>query len=71
MDAKRLLEISNELRRMIVNLDESEAEQNIAAAIVYLDCARLNITAQQVGFSGYAVKPHVVVRAIYKTDTDA
>jgi hypothetical protein len=63
MDAKRLLEIENELRRMISTLDESEAERNIAAAIVYIDCARLNVTAQQTGAvdGAYAVRPQVVV----------
>jgi hypothetical protein len=56
MDAKRLLEIANELRRMIRELDESEAERNIAAAIVYLDCARFNLTGQ----GKYKVIPQVV-----------
>lgn len=59
MDAKRLLEIANELRRMIATLDESEAERNIAAAIVYIDCGGLNVTAQQTGAvdGAYAVHP--------------
>lgn len=49
MDEKRLLELANELRRMIVSLDESEAERNIASAIVYIDCARLNVSAEKNG----------------------
>lgn len=32
-----------QIRRIIVNKDESESERDIANALVYLDCAVLNI----------------------------
>ena len=66
MDEQKLLAVANELRRMIRDLDESEAERNVAAAIVYLDCARQNVIAAQHGVQAdgaFTVAPQVVKRS--------
>lgn len=60
IDEQRLLEITNELRRMIRFLDESETERNIAGAIVYLDCAIQNL--RNINGETYVVRPQVVLK---------
>jgi hypothetical protein len=54
----KLNEIMRDLRRMIIDMDESIIEQNIRDALVYLDCARANLEADGKGV--YRVRPEFV-----------
>ena len=58
MKADKLESIARDLRRMIAVGDEGgEIENNISAAIAYLDCARMGLVGQM----KYRVAPTVVV----------
>jgi len=46
MKADKLESITRDLRRMFEIDDNSEAASNVSAALVYLDCAKLNLTEQ-------------------------
>ena len=46
MKADKLESITRDLRRMFEMDDNSEAAANVSAALVYLDCAKLNLTEQ-------------------------
>ncbi len=43
MKADKLESIARDLRRMFDIDDNSEAASNVSAALVYLDCAKLNL----------------------------
>ncbi len=58
MKADKLESIARDLRRMIADGDEGgEIENNISAAIAYLDCARMGLVGQM----KYRVVPTVVI----------
>ena len=46
MNADKLESITRDLRRMFELDDNSDAASNVSAALVYLDCAKLNLTEQ-------------------------
>lgn len=61
-ELSKLEEVSMTLRRIIRDKDESETERNISNALVYLDCARLNMDQEIRGDKPvYAISPVVVV----------
>ena len=54
--ADKLESITRDLRRMFEIDDNSEAASNVSAALVYLDCAKLNLTEH----GGYKVSQTIV-----------
>ena len=66
IDETKLNEIIRELRKMIVVMDESDVERNIAAALVYLDCARGNLEMRAEGKkSAFTVFPQMMTKTNY------
>ncbi len=67
IDENKLTEIRRQLRKMIVDMDESDVERNIAAALVYLDCAQENLPAYNDGTKApFTVSPRMVVKTNYE-----
>ncbi len=58
----KLVEATHILRKIIIDKDYSETERNISNALVYLDCARLNMDQEIRGDEPfYAISSVVVI----------